>query len=506
MSEVIEEPTISDGDDGRDIVEDILVVTIPSGATSGDRIMLDIEGKTVEFIIPPGSKAGDDIEVRPDQLIERGEGESSQSNDVNNATMLITVPRGSSSGNIVTIDYNGKTIDFIIPIGYKEGDEIEVTQDELDQCNVSEPDNELPLESVQNAKEEIKGEQSSPEKDTRDGDVEYATVDISVPHDIPSGELLTFEAPDGRRFSVPILEGVSVGDVLTIQLPDTVASGDDEYLAVKMPEEINQSDSIVPDDSPVNKVEETIEEVEDKIIKTTIEEREDGTKVTTIETTTTLKDGNRSVETETMVEKPVKHKTLREKRQQMLEWKKQMEEKEPPKEDVTSTTSIPQRKPKPKPTSEVVDEATAKSMYSSADEFYNAGEVRAGGRYAYNYGMQTNEECEKEGDEDIINPYMPEVKPTLPADYYQSKPEPKEIIDVEASRRGAMSRSAAITQFEEDRAAVFDENGNEKPSPFQIIALEAAAIVNTRRAEGGNANLNALVAKDEQRIKARVLG
>ena len=101
---------------------------------------------------------------------------------------------------------------------------------------------------------------------------------------------------------------------------------------------------------------------------------------------------------------------------------------------------------------------------------------------------------------DIINPYMPEVKPALPADYYQSKPEPKEIIDVEASRRGAMSRSAAITQFEEDRVAVL------KPSPFMIIALEAAAIVNTRRAEGGNANLNALVAKDEQRIKARVLG
>ena len=501
MSEVIEEPTISDGDDGRDIVEDIVVVTIPSGATSGDRIMLDIDGKTVEFIIPPEVKAGDDIEVRPDQLIERGEGESYQSNDVNNAIMLITVPRSSSTGDIVTIDYNGRTIDFVIPIGYKEGDEIEVTQDELDQCNVSEPDNELPLESVENAKEEIKGEQSSPEKDTRDGDVEYATVDICVPYDIPSGELLTFELSDGRRFSVPIIEGVSVGDLLTIQLPD---AGVDEYLTVKMPEEINQSDSIVPDDSPVNKVEETIEEVEDKIIKTTIEEREDGTKVTTIETTTTLKDGNRSVETETMVEKPVKHKTLREKRQQMLKWKKQMEE--PPKEDITSTTSIPQRKPKPKPTSEVVDEATAKSMYSSADEFYNAGEVRAGGRYAYNYGMQADEECEKEGDEDIINPFMPEVKPALPADYYQSKPKPKEKIDVEASRRGAMSRSAAITQFEEDRAAVFDENGNEKPSPFKIIALEAAAIVNTRRAEGGNANLNALVAKDEQRIKARVLG
>ena len=500
MSEVIEEPTISDGDDGRDIVEDIVVVTIPWGATSGDRIMLDIDGKTVEFIIPPEVKAGDDIEVRPDQLIERGEGESSQSNDVNNATMLITVPLGSSTGDIVTIDYNGRTIDFVIPIGYKEGDEIEVTQDELDQCNVSEPDNELPKDSVVYAKEE----QSSPEKDTRDGDVEYATVDICVPYDIPSGGLLTFELSDGRRFSVPIIEGVSVGDLLTIQLPDAVAAGDDEYLTVKMPEKTNQSDSIVPDDSPVIKVEETIEELEDKIMKTTIEERDDGTKVTTIETTTTLKDGNRSIETETLVEKPVKHKTLRETRQQMLEWKKQMEE--PPKEDITSTTSIPQRLPKPKPTSEVVDEATAKSMYSSADEFYKAGEVRAGGRYAYNYGMQADEECEKEGDEYIINPYMPEVKPALPADYYQSKPEPKEIIDVEVSRRGAMSRSAAITQFEEDRAAVFDEKGNEKPSPFKIIALEAAAIVNTRRAEGGNTNLNALVAKDEQRIKARVLG
>ena len=102
---------------------------------------------------------------------------------------------------------------------------------------------------------------------------------------------------------------------------------------------------------------------------------------------------------------------------------------------------------------------------------------------------------------------MPDVKPQLPRGWHEPEEpsEPKASIDVEESRRGAMSRSAAITDFEEARAAIWDEDGNERPTPELIIALEAAAIVNTRRAtEGGNARLDAMVAGDAERIKSRV--
>ena len=497
MSELVELTPDGDGGDAG-VVNEILVVTVPPGAVSGEPIILDLDGKTVEFIIPPGCTPGDEIEVMPEQLTERREEQ-----DVN---MFITVPPGASSGDTVTIEYNGRMLDYIIPSGAREGDEIEISPDELDGCHMS-----AEVDSVEQAKEEITVEQdkdigiesvSSSVPDVKD--VEYATVDINVPHDIPSGELLTFEVSDGRKFSVPILEGVSSGDILTIQLPEIIADADDEYLTVKLPdsEQDEGSKSIMTVVTPTINRSETKEECENKIVRTIVEEREDGTIITTVETTTTLSDGNREIETETTVTKPRKHKSLREKRQQMLEWKMKMEEKEGlANEEATNNFPSPPRKIEVKPSSKVLDEATVLAMYSDADEFYKTGEVRAGGRYAYNHGMYS-EGSEKEGE---VNPYMPDVKPSLPADYYKTTPEPKEKIDVEESRKRTMSRSAAITQFEEDRAAVFDEDGNERPSGFMVIALEAVAIVNTRKAEGGNVNLNALVAKDEQKIKVRIV-
>lgn len=149
---------------------------------------------------------------------------------------------------------------------------------------------------------------------------------------------------------------------------------------------------------------------------------------------------------------------------------------------------------------------------ADADAFYAAGEIRSGGRYVYNAGALAasarNDGSATDGPAGEANPYMPDVAPTQSvSEWYRPAPEPKEaVIDVEESRKNTVERSSVVRQFEEDRAAVFDEDGTEKPAPMLVIALEAAAIVRTRKGtEGGNARLDVLVAADAMRRTANVV-
>ena len=107
-----------------------------------------------------------------------------------------------------------------------------------------------------------------------------------------------------------------------------------------------------------------------------------------------------------------------------------------------------------------------------------------------------------ENEEKEANPYQA-VKPTGATEWYATAQETKEVFDVETSRQGTIERSDVCKQFEEDRAAVFDEDGNERPTPQLIIALEAAAIVQMRKKEGLNTRLDALVAQDVEDNKAQ---
>ena len=48
--------------------EDKMIITVPPGASPGEVILIEVEGKTVEFTLPPDCKEGDEIEMMPEDL------------------------------------------------------------------------------------------------------------------------------------------------------------------------------------------------------------------------------------------------------------------------------------------------------------------------------------------------------------------------------------------------------------------------------------------------------
>ncbi|KAL9189732.1 hypothetical protein ACHAXT_009407 [Thalassiosira profunda] len=528
-------PAAAAGDDG------CVALTIPPGAQPGDVLTVEHGGQTVEAVVPEEARPGDTIQI---EFVLEGAGAVGDGTARETETLVLTVPPGATPGEVLALDFEGRKVEFVVPEGAAPGDEIEVNPEELagaGDANRTSDDGRAPRpapegDAAVTTEEREDGSVVTVTKtetslgdgtvrtvvvtETRhpDGRIEIAeeewvkeaapetgapaeigassddgaspepipgTVDLVMPADIEPGVLLQFEAADGRTFTIPIPEGTSAGDVLTIKLP-AVADKDDEKSE-------NESVGDV-----------TVEERDDgTIVKTTKDDRGNGTIITTIETSTLLPDGSRKVETETIVEKPRKHKSLREKREAMLEFRRRAEEEEAERKRQEGVEEP--SKPKPKPTPKELDERTAQLMLSDADDFYNAGEIRAAGRYTYNAGVVTTGASSSEKEAEEANPYMPGVQRNAQLQEWYKAPEPKEKIDVEESRIATMARSAVVTKFEEDRAAVFDEEGNERPTPQLIIALEAAAIVTTRKAEpGGNARLDALVAKDAKRLTVNV--
>ena len=250
---------------------------------------------------------------------------------------------------------------------------------------------------------------------------------------------------------------------------------------------------VIQSDAAITNVSESIEEKEDGItIKTTVEQREDGTIIKTVETTTELPNGQSSVETETIIEQTRKHNSLREIRKKMREEARQKKQEE---EDARQKEAPAPQYQRPKP--KLKAEGTSHLLLGDAEDFYAAGEIRSGGRYTFNPGIADDKSDENEN-EGETNPFQEVNFKTGASEWYTAPETTKEVFDVEESRTKTTERSAACKQFEEDRAAVFDEDGNERPTPQLIIALEAAAIVHMRKAEGLNARLDAMVAKDEE--------
>ena len=454
----VEEEHYCDNDDGAEheqgsVEQEVRVVTItvPPGAIPGEIIVLELDERTVEFVVPSGAKEGDEIEIRLEELLE------------------------------------GRALD--------DGDDQEVVWDKDCADEVGEALADLAGSLAVSTKDEEDVANSTKQGLSCDDEVilqqqkQKVFIEIVVPKScVPGKDTLTFQSADGRLFSLPIPKDCSAGDILTVQLPDVPRSDDGKTSAGIKPVISSGAGAIV-------NVSETLEEREDGIItRTIVEEREDGTIVRTIETTTIteLPDGEResTIETETIIEQPRKHKSLREKREHMLEYRRKFEEEEARRNRDASPASQsekPKQKPKAEGTGHVLD----------ADDFYAAGEIRHGGGYIYNHGVITDKSDENKNEGMEANPYQ-EAKPSGASEWYTTHQETKEVFDVETSRQGTTERSAACKQFEEDRAAVFDEDGNERPTPMLIIALEAAAIVHTRKAEGLNARLDALVAEDKE--------
>ena len=80
----------------------------------------------------------------------------------------------------------------------------------------------------------------------------------------------------------------------------------------------------------------------------------------------------------------------------MLEYRRKAEEEEAKRNAQSEAAPAPSSKPKPKPTS---DSTLVNSLLADADDFYKAGEIRAGGRYAYNHGLITGTNENEEEDE-----------------------------------------------------------------------------------------------------------
>ena len=464
----------------------------------------EISQENIEQLGLDGVKVGDIITI---DVVEE---EYYEGEDHEEVRVTMIVPPGATPGEIIMLQLNERTVDFVIPPGAKEGDAIEIKMEELigsaqddgqekeDKDGAYDEVEEVLAGAVESSLSILKGEGEEANHSTIneeigttpiDGDEvieesQQVLIEVEVPENcVPGEDTLTFQSADGRLFSLLIPPESSAGDIFTLQLPG-VPRSDDGKVDIK---------PVIQSDAAIANVSESIREKEDGItIKTIVEQREDGTIIKTVETTTELPNGQSSVETETIIEQTRKHNSLREIRNKMREEARQKKQDE---EDARQKEAPTPQYERPKP--KLKAEGTSHLLLGDAEDFYAAGEIRSGGRYTFNPGIagDKSDENENEGE---TNPFQEVHSKTGASEWYTAPETTKEVFDVEESRTKTMERSAACKQFEEDRAAVFDEDGNEIPTPQLVIALEAAAIVHMRKAEGLNERLDAMVAKDEE--------
>lgn len=82
-----------------------ITITIPQGASPGDTLVVDYNGKEINFTVPAGAKGGDTFEIKaPD-----GANVSK--------TVSVAIPEGASAGDTITVSIKGNEFHLTVPEG-----------------------------------------------------------------------------------------------------------------------------------------------------------------------------------------------------------------------------------------------------------------------------------------------------------------------------------------------------------------------------------------------------
>lgn len=244
-------------------------VSVPLGATPGDKITVELQGATFTTTVPKGAVPGDTFEMalpdREDMPGSRG-------------GITLTVPEGGRPGDQMKVEHLGRTFFTTIPPNLRpgqhfqcalspadDGPHAEVPADKRagDSMSVTYNGEDFTVKIPAGAKpgdhfalRVPKGHSAQPDN----------TRKVLIPQGASEGDKLNMQV-DGHKFTFTVPKGTAPGDSVLVNLPDQVAEGQEKSActeSARAPAPVRHPEPVAV---TVSRIEESLGENADGAIK-----------------------------------------------------------------------------------------------------------------------------------------------------------------------------------------------------------------------------------------------